>query len=443
MISAWKRRRDHGRRATKKGLLESNLEMELTIPAHFRCPISLDLMKDPVTLSTGITYDRDSIEKWIESGNQTCPVTNQLLTTFDQIPNHAIRKMIQDWCVQNHSSGIERIPTPRIPVAPYEVLEICSRIKAATQRGDANKCRDLVGKIKRWGKESERNKKCIVENGTGFVLSASFESFASDSIEKHSFLLEDILSILRWMFPLGEEGQSKLGSAASLRCMVWFLKGGSDLSARQSSVLVLRELLSLDQRHVEALGQIEGLVDALFMIIKKPICPTTTKAALMVVIYMISPSSTSEKFASRFVEMGLVPLVLEILVDAERSICEKALGVMDRICDYGEGREKAYHSALTMPVLVKKLIRVSNLATEISISVLWKLCKNENRDEGGAMIEALQVGAFQKVLVILQVGCGERTKEKVTELLKLLNLYRGKVDCFDSSMDFKYLKRPF
>ncbi|KAL0410183.1 UNVERIFIED_CONTAM: E3 ubiquitin-protein ligase PUB23 [Sesamum latifolium] len=39
---------------------------EIEVP-YFLCPIALDIMKDPVTISTGITYDRDSIEKWIFS----------------------------------------------------------------------------------------------------------------------------------------------------------------------------------------------------------------------------------------------------------------------------------------------------------------------------------------------------------------------------------------
>ena len=31
---------------------------EVEVPDQFKCPISLDLMEDPVVLSTGITYDR-------------------------------------------------------------------------------------------------------------------------------------------------------------------------------------------------------------------------------------------------------------------------------------------------------------------------------------------------------------------------------------------------
>ncbi|KAL0375430.1 UNVERIFIED_CONTAM: U-box domain-containing protein 16 [Sesamum radiatum] len=48
---------------------------EVNAPADFRCPISLDLMRDPVVVSTGQTYDRSSITMWIESGHATCPKT--------------------------------------------------------------------------------------------------------------------------------------------------------------------------------------------------------------------------------------------------------------------------------------------------------------------------------------------------------------------------------
>ena len=446
MISSWRRRRSSNNKSSEPALNDSSLDTEVMIPTHFRCPISLDLLKDPVTLSTGITYDRESIERWIESGNQTCPVTNQVLNSFDLIPNHALRKMIQDWCVKNRSYGIERIPTPRVPVSPYEVSGICSRIEVATRCGDDRKCVELVRKIKAWVKESERNKRCVVNNGTGRVLSNTFLSFASDSIETHVGLMVEILSVLAWMFPLGEEGQSKLGSTASLSCMVWVLKNG-DLSARQNAVSVLKDLLSLNQRLAEKLAEIEGISEALVKIIREPICPKATKASLTAIFYMISPSQTScVKFTSRFVELGLVSLIMEILVDAEKGTCERALGVLSGICDSKEGSEEASKNALTMPILVKKMLRISEMATEFAVCTLWKLCKNSKKEEdgdGGVLVEAIQSGAFQKLLVLLQVGCSEAIKEKVTELLKLLNLQINRSNCVDASMDFKYLKRPF
>ena len=62
--------------------------------------------------------------------------------------------------------------------------------------------------------------------------------------------------------------------------------------------------------------------------------------------------------------------------------------------------------------------------------------------KGKILIEALQVGAFQKLLLVLQVGCSDENKDKATELLKLMNPYRAELeDCIDS--DFKNLKRSY
>ena len=80
------------------------------------------------------------------------------------------------------------------------------------------------------------------------------------------------------------------------------------------------------------------------------------------------------------------------------------------------------------------------MATEFAVCTLWKLFKNDKRDEDddeSVLVEALQASAFQKLLVLLQLGCDETVKEKATELLKLLNRYRKKLGCVDSSMDFK------
>ncbi|XP_065850090.1 U-box domain-containing protein 21-like [Euphorbia lathyris] len=435
---AWTRRRAV-EAATRQKKINHNLEMdEIAIPQHFRCPITLDLMKDPVILLTGITYDRESIDKWVEDGNFTCPVTNQVLSSFDQIPNHFIRKMIQDWCVQNRSYGVQRIPTPRIPVTAFQVSDVVHRIRVATEIGDYKRCKELVKKMNNWSKESERNKKCIVENGGGLVLSIAFESFIKSSMESCSCtdLLEEILSALIWVFPIGAEGESRLGSETCLRSMLWILQNGN-LSAIQNAVHVVKQLVSLDQSYVNKLANIEGVVEALIELIKKPICPSATKASLMVIFYMISPSQVSDKMATTFVEMGLISVVIEILVDGDKSISDKALGVLDHICDSKQGREKAYENALIMPVLFHK-ISGSDLASQYSVSILWKLCKNNDTI---IMAEALQlkVDAFQKLLILLQLSCPDTTKDKAKHLLKLLNFYRANSLCFDSSMDFRYL----
>ncbi|KDP37425.1 hypothetical protein JCGZ_07952 [Jatropha curcas] len=445
MIFGWRRNRNNGGKKKKKQEAgkSNNLE-ELVIPNDFICPISLQLMKDPVTLSSGITYDRENIEAWLEAGNFTCPVTNQILRSFDQIPNHSLRKMIQNWCVDNQNYGIQRIPTPRVPVSPIQISDVLSSLEAATKRLDQFECLDLIQKINSWANESHRNKSCIVANGASASLAATFDAFAThNSFETNAKVFEEILSTMNSLtFPLDMETQFYLGSNNSLRCMFWLLESRDRISSKHNSISALKKILSSDQQYAEALASIEGVnIEVLCRFIKEPISPTMTKASLMVIFYLLSThSSSSDKIKSALVEMGLVSLLIEIIIDSERSTCEKALGVFDKLCDWKQGREEAYGNALTWPVLVKKILRVSQLATEYSVSSIWKLHKCGRQER--VLVECLQVGAFQKLVLLLQVGCSDDTKEKATELLKVMNPYRDGSECIDS-LDFKNLKRSF
>ncbi|KAF4373523.1 hypothetical protein F8388_025217 [Cannabis sativa] len=457
MVLGWRLRR----KSNKKKSLKA---MKVEIPNHFLCPISFDLMKDPVTLSTGITYDRENIEKWLEEGNFTCPVTNQILHNFDMIPNHSIRKMIQEWGLENQKHGFQRIPTPRIPITPIEVTNILSFIESSSRQLDTSSCLEALKKIKQWGTESHhRNKRCMVANGAAEVLSAAFKSFATEPFEENSIVCEEILSNLAWMFPIGKIARNHLKSEASLRCMIQFLtRVETNISTKENSIKTLEELIIFydvedDQNQtytlLEFLSKIEGVNEILMEFIQNKVSNKITKSTLMIIYQMVSTTPSLEITILSFLEMGLISSLLEILVDSHDDqennkviISERALGIMDSVLSYYQGRVKAYENDLTIPILVKKLLRVSNLATEFSVSSIWKLCMNgvveQEKEElrSVVLVETLQVGGFQKLLLIIQVGCGYETKEKATEVLKLLNPYRPQLECIES-IDYKSLQR--
>ena len=67
-------------------------------PDDFKCPISLELMTDPVTLvGDGMTYERASIERWLAAGNTTSPVTNAELESLAYVPSQVIKNLIRRW----------------------------------------------------------------------------------------------------------------------------------------------------------------------------------------------------------------------------------------------------------------------------------------------------------------------------------------------------------
>ncbi|KAK3145382.1 hypothetical protein QOZ80_4AG0328480 [Eleusine coracana subsp. coracana] len=75
-------------------------------PELFLCPISMELMEDPETVSTGVTYDRHSIQRWFfKYGKTMCPATMRRLTSFDLTPNHTLKRAISSWLDDRSSSS--------------------------------------------------------------------------------------------------------------------------------------------------------------------------------------------------------------------------------------------------------------------------------------------------------------------------------------------------
>ncbi|XP_064471946.1 WD repeat, SAM and U-box domain-containing protein 1-like [Ornithodoros turicata] len=68
-----------------------------TLPEEFYCPITQELMKDPVVAADGYTYERTAIMQWLESGKDTSPMTNETLEHTVVIPNRTFYLLIRKY----------------------------------------------------------------------------------------------------------------------------------------------------------------------------------------------------------------------------------------------------------------------------------------------------------------------------------------------------------
>ncbi|CDY64605.1 BnaA01g34500D [Brassica napus] len=79
----------------------SEEEQNGTLPEHFKCPLSLTVMHDPVIISSGHTFERMWVQKWFDEGNESCPKTRRTLDDFTMKPNVAMKEQISKWCSRN------------------------------------------------------------------------------------------------------------------------------------------------------------------------------------------------------------------------------------------------------------------------------------------------------------------------------------------------------
>ncbi|CAN6288551.1 unnamed protein product [Urochloa humidicola] len=419
-------------------------------PPEFLCPITLDLMRDPVAAPTGITYDRAAISSWLLSGGQrTCPVTHGELRAADLVPNHTLRRLIHDWCAANlrprggSGGGVERVP----PSTPEEAA--VADVEAAARAGDAERCAAAARCVRRLARLTERNRRLLASAGAARALAAAFASFADgDAAAAGCDALDDVLAALALVAPMDEDAVAAVGSsrASVARLVAAAASGGRE--RRLQAVVVIREIISLSFHiPIDLSANAEAIAEVLVKTIRDAVCPQATKTCLVAACHLAY--AAGESAAARLAAAGLVAVLVELLVDADRGTAEKALAALDAALASGAGRARARADALAVPVLVKKMFSVSDAATELVLSALLRICRKwpEDGEDGAAaagrrvaIIEALQVGALQKVSLLIQAGCREETKEKTTDLLRLMVRYQGRVECVDT-MDFRGIKR--
>ncbi|PWA87158.1 Armadillo-like helical [Artemisia annua] len=387
------------------GTLEP-LDVTVQIPYHFRCPISLELMRDPVIVVTGQTYDRSSIESWVATGNTTCPVTRLPLTEFTLIPNHTLRRLIQEWCVANRSFGVERIPTPKQPADPVVVRSLLCQ--AGNENINKNARLAALKRLRALARDSEKNRCVILTQNAREVLLSVF--FLSHLME----IKTECLAALS-LFPLSEtECLFVTSDPDRMASLISFLSHPSiDVRVNCASLLenILAGTKSPDIR--SAISESGEVFDQIVGILNYPL---TYPRAIKIGIKALFALCLVKQHRYKAVEAGAVTVLIDRLPDFEKCDAERALATVELLCRIPEGCAAFACHALTVPLLVKIILKISDRATEYAAGALLSLCTAEER----LKTEAVGAGVLTQLLLLVQSDCTERAKRKAQMLLKLL-----------------------
>lgn len=89
--------------------------------SEYYCPITCQLMGDPVVCADGTSYDRTAIETWLLSHN-TSPLTGSVLPHKNLIPNLSLRALVREYRA-SHGDAPRRRSAPRQTVsAPAPIV---------------------------------------------------------------------------------------------------------------------------------------------------------------------------------------------------------------------------------------------------------------------------------------------------------------------------------
>ncbi|KAF8769337.1 hypothetical protein HU200_006856 [Digitaria exilis] len=376
---------------------------EVEVPCYLVCPISLQLMRDPVTLPSGITYDRDGIERWLLTAG-SCPVTKQPVPVdCEPTPNHTLRRLIHSWAAI-HSFAIQ---TPATDLA--RVASLVSQVAAAaktTKRSSA-----ALRELKDVAAESERSRKLVaaapgVADALFAVLVASGDDEALEIICSLQLPEQCLLRVI-------ETNESELVSA-----LVSALQR-SNAASREHAALLLQKVMSLSLNNRNLPEQVFVEVVRLLRD-RHQVSKAATKAAL----HVLAGATPWGRNRLKAVDAGAVPVLVDMLLELqERHACELALAALDRLCGCAEGRAELVAHGAGVAAVGAMMMRVSDVATDKAVRVLRSLARHAATP--AVLQEMAQTGAVGTLCVVAAQSSSEqccysqRTRERARETLRL------------------------
>ncbi|KAK7278740.1 hypothetical protein RJT34_23776 [Clitoria ternatea] len=389
----------------------------IEVPEYFICPISLQIMKDPVTAITGITYDRESIEHWIFTNkNTTCPVTKQPLPIdSDLTPNHTLRRLIQAWCTQNAELGIDRIPTPKPPLTKTHVLKLLRDLN------DPKLQHKSLMQLELLAAESQRNKKCLAEGGVPKAMILFIVNcHKKGQIEKG---LEEALSILQFVKVPTEDVRVLLKENDQvLDSLTWVLTIDdgmeNSVAVKSHAVLVLKKIIQKthdsDTNNLHVLERLKPeIIERIVRILRHGVTQQGVGAALHVLL-SACPWGRNRVI---MVEAGLVFELVEIELGApEKRITELTMAILFHLCSCANGRAKFLSHEGSIAVVTERILKVSLAVDDRAMFVLSLISKFSATNM--VLQEMLKVGTVSKLCMVLQAGQAKYLKDQALEMLK-------------------------
>ena len=71
------------------------------VPSQFLCPITQEIMDDPVTTADGHAYERAAITRWLSDGHDSSPAKGARLPHKELAPAVALRQLIREFVAAN------------------------------------------------------------------------------------------------------------------------------------------------------------------------------------------------------------------------------------------------------------------------------------------------------------------------------------------------------
>ncbi|KAL1813352.1 hypothetical protein ACET3Z_023417 [Daucus carota] len=365
------------------------------VPEFFICPISLQIMKDPVIAITGITYDRSSIEKWLSHGHDAiCPVSKQPLPRNSTLtPNRILSKLIQTW----HTTSKPIIDHHDVPdpdeymiTKPY----ITTLLANLSNPNLFMKSLTNLEVIAAMAKENYVYGKLLVEAGVAKAM------ISPSKIREYILLAktDEIIDSLIWALGISSCDHT------------------TTKAIRNHAMILLKIFVENTSSNLQ-----EKLKPDFFKTIVNVLSKTSlmTQHGTRAALHIMLGACTVGKNRIMMVEAGAVFVIIELELTGlirEKRTSELSMQVLFNLCRSADGRAELLRHAAGIAVVTKRMMKVSPMLDEAAVSIISLISKFSGTD--WVVNEMLRVGTVSRLCMVLQSNCDSGLKEKAMEILR-------------------------
>ncbi|KAF6137419.1 hypothetical protein GIB67_037341 [Kingdonia uniflora] len=380
---------------------------DLVCPVDFRCPISLDLMSDPVVAATGQTYDRSSISLWIESGHNTCPKTGQKLVHTNLVPNRAMKNLISLWCREQKipfevtdanfklNGGVSSNKAA-LEATRMTAIFLVGKLSTPSSNETASR---IVYELRLLAKTDSDNRACIGDAGA-IPLLVRYLNDVDPNLQVNAVTTLLNLSIL-------EANKNKImETIGAVDGIVEALRSGATWEVKENAAATIFSLSTIDA-HRKKLGKKTRVIRGLVGLAK--VGPTSAKKDALLAILNLA---VEREAIGRLIEAGVVHMAVEMVDE----LPEEAVAILAAIAKRGGAAQVATSFACVRKMAI--ILRDGpESARESAAAGLVSVCHRGGEEVVGEL--AGTPGIERAIWELMGMGTG-RGRRKSASLLRIL-----------------------
>lgn len=361
------------------------------------------------------TYERSYIQKWINSGNTTCPKTQQELQNLILTPNYVLRSLITQWCINHnvdHTTLLTNRRLKRIDGTFLDVSQDMDLIEAIVYNLSSHSTeerRKAASEIRSLSKESTNNRKLIAESGAIPILVDLLKS-------EDTFTQEHVVTSI-FKLSIHKNNRELIMLANAVPSIVQVLKSGTMVTRENAAATLLS--LSVDDENkiiIGASGAIPLLVDLLENGSRRG------KKDAAIALFSLCMYQGNK---GKAVRAGIIEVLLKMLTDPSRLMVDEALTILSILDSHHEAKA-AMIRACIIPFLLHHMESWISSTIEKAISILFSLCKREDEN-----LELLNRLGGMTLLIKLADNGTEQAKRKANMLLVHLQRFQERLKHVD------------